>query len=340
LSDGGGRASVTSIKPQKSIIALTKLKERLHTLGWRRRFIEAHVDEAVGAVLDEQREETVLDELTKAWLYEAYDDTYVNIVDILYAAGLSKQMARKANEAIAPLSDTCYSRTQLLEIAVEYALNVYATVLKPNQHYLIDTPSTDVWYPNATFKYVYNTNGPVDATYVLTRYPQLQSSADFFFHATNVRSALNIVEDGIAHLEGRKCLDFGITPSFYLTPDLSAAIEWCDKKQQMWKGERCIIVFLVPRDSIKALKSKIFHNETTEWGDLVTSSRRCNKKYNALDKFELVNGPMAANVHDVMHENKRARPHNPPKFQLASKSINSDIYLRSCLAGAIFMKHV
>ena len=348
----GGRATVVDVKPKKlSVVArqqrhLDRFKDRLHELGWRRRFIDSHVEDYVGLDLDENRQETILDEHVKDWVRRAFTgvDDDISDVDLLYAAGLSKHMVRKATEVIVPLYDTCYSRIQLLEIAVEYvALDLYTKVLKPNQHYLIQTPLKDIWTPNATFKYVYNMSDPVLNQVVsdnglLATYPQMQGgAADFFFHATNIRSALNIADDGIAHLEGRRCLDFGITPSFYTTPDLSSAVEWCGKKTKLWKGDRCILVFIVPLESVKALKSKVFQNDTIEWGDLVTSSRRFQKRYNALDKFDLVSGPMAANVKEIEEDNIRACPHTPPKFQLASKSINSDIYLRSCLAGAIFM---
>ena len=41
------------------------------------------------------------------------------------------------------------------------------------------------------------------------------------FHATNWESALSIASTGPDFTSGRRCLDFGIRPSFYVTPDVA-----------------------------------------------------------------------------------------------------------------------
>jgi hypothetical protein len=186
------------------------------------------------------------------------------------------------------------------------------------------------------FKYIYNID-KVPLEDAPSTLPGIYTSTKVFFHATNLRSAIDIAEQGISHASGRKCMDFGILPSFYMTPDVSVAIEWCTVNKLRWQGEMCILVFIIPTASSVALKTKEFDSNTSEWIDLVTSSRRCKMKFNDLDKFDAVYGPMVANVKSI--HSKLARPHKKLKFQLASKSIASDVYFKSCFAGAIFMPH-
>ena len=88
----------------------------------------------------------------------------------------------------------------------------------------------------------------------------------------------------------------------------------------------------IPTVSTIALNTKIFTEATNEWQELVTSSRRCKVKFNLLDRFDAIYGPMAANINGI----QSAYPHKKPKFQLASKTIESDIYYKSCYAGTIF----
>ena len=99
----------------------------------------------------------------------------------------------------------------------------------------------------------------------------------------------------------------------------------------------CILVFKIPHVFLEAMKCKVFKSATAEWEERVTSSRRCIVKSNDLDMFDTLYGPMASNIHSIEQDNKFARPHNTPKFQLASKSVASDDYYNKCFAGALFM---
>ena len=339
--DGGGLALAASSNKSNRKIRHTrqlgKFKERLHELGWRKTYVNRHVEDYVGADLDEQPEHVLLDTWAKSWIP---DDSDATEAQILYSAGLTRKMAKQLSLVIAPLQKSCYTRNQLIEIAIEYALGKYAPVLKPGQEYLVEIPQRDVWVPNARFKYVYNVSDFESLR--LPSFPMEFPSgmtgvnAKMFFHATNYRSVIHIATYGIDHLKGRRCLDFGIQPGFYMTPDLSTAIEWCSVNRQRWHDELCIIVYSIPTDALKALKCKIFANPDEEWKTLVTESRRCHERINALDRFDAVYGPMAANVQSI--KTKLVRPHKTPKFQLASKSNDSDDYFAKCFAGAIFIR--
>lgn len=328
-SDGGGRARAhTPTKRSKSVEKrhkkqLAKFKDRLNELGWRRSFVDAHTPDHVGNDLDEYRESEIIVEYTKLWVHQAMekrqDDTDT---DMLYMSGLSRKMATEMSDVIKPLYNTCYTRLQLLEIAIEYALEIYEKVLAPGKDYWVDTPSTDAWTPNATFKYVYNVSETLDQRDAINLFPGKHNSDMLFFHATNIRAGLNIVRHGVSHIKGRRCLDFGIQPSFYLTPDIGTAVKWCDKKRRLWQGESCILVYKIPQTYLQALNGKVFKSATAEWEELVTSSRRCEANTNALDFFDVVYGPMAANVQSIEKNKMFARPHKNTQVSISVKVYN------------------
>ena len=347
-TDGGGLAKNVVVYRKKLSKRqarykkqLEHFKKRLHDMGWRVSFLNATLgldDNLLGEELDERPEDSLVEEYAKSWVKVEQCASSNCDEGILYAAGLTRRISKKLSDVIAPLHNTCYSHRQLLDIAIEYVIGKYDKILKPGQVYLIDTPYTGVWTPNATFEYVYNA-----ADFDRMSHPQdslpgakTSGSGKLFFHATSCRSALHIGRNGIFHLKGRGCLDFGIQPAFYMTPDFNTAIEWCNKNKLRWKGELCILVFNIPMNTLQTLNSKSYDSATSEWVALVTSSRQCRDDINDLDWFDVVYGPMAANVKPIEKENKEARAHKPPKFQLASKSNESDRYFAKKVVGVIF----
>ena len=338
-SDGGGLAITKkySKTARRHTRQLESFQLRLHNLGWRSSFLNSHFadNDSIGEELDEQPEDILLEEYTKSWVPEDCRQ----IGDALYAAGLCRKVVRKLSDVVTPLVNTCYSNRQLVEIAIEYALGKYKKVLNKEQQYLIDTPDTDVWVPNDTFNYVCNISNSDLLSGPLHTLPGTHAGGRLFFHATNYASAIYIATRGIAHLKGRWCLDFGIQPSFYMTPDITTAIDWCVKNKKRWGDEMCIIVYNIPlHDSLRAMNGKAYDTATEEWVRLVTSSRRCEEDSNEMDDLDVVYGPMASNVKDIKDENKMAKPHRPLRFQLASKSNKSDRYFGKHFAGTMFFK--
>jgi len=320
---------------------LTAFKARLHDFGWRKAFLNAHIDETTTELLDDRREAEVLELFTNDWLDKALQSgSSATDEDIIYATGLRRAAARHLFRTIAPLYGTCYTRRQLLEIAIECALGRYKPMNVPGP-YLFDAPLKQ-WTVNTLFKNVFNATSleTIDEHVLPPPFSTFLSSpasaATIFFHATSWACADNIMKRGIAHLTGRKCLDFGMQPSFYLTPSLADAKEWCAKKRRVWCDQACILVFHVP--SNPTLKHKRFATANEEWVDLVTESRLCEANFNELDNCDLVYGPMAANPEAIEKGEARARPHRRARFQLASKSNSSDTYLRHCYTGCIFAR--
>ena len=162
---------------------------------------------------------------------------------------------------------------------------------------------------------------------------QAKSPSFFYFHATNWSGAVSICDEGVFHDVGRFCTDFGIKPCFYTGPNSKDAIEWASKKSRLFNREAAILVFSFPNSPLKHsnLQVKSFEKANREWSRLVRESRACLKKRGELDAFDLVHGPMVANIDTIA-------PHKPFKWQLASKSVESDAYFDHHLIGVVWLK--
>ena len=80
-----------------------------------------------------------------------------------------------------------------------------------------------------------------------------------------------------------------------------------------------------------------FSSATKNWINLTTDSRLCESSKNEMDDCDFVYGPMVANVHQVKYNKHKARTHNPPKYQLASKNNTSDKLLQQSIHSFIWM---
>ena len=78
---------------------------------------------------------------------------------------------------------------------------------------------------------------------------------------------------------------------------------------------------------------------TKEWMKNVGESRTCFKANNFrqyLDKYDMVYGPMCANVKQASN-GAVPQTHNEPIYQMASKSDNFDAYTSRCLNKVYFI---
>jgi len=231
-----------------------------------------------------------------------------------------------------------YSVTHMIQIIIEYGNGKYNPI---SPHAFLYNPET----VNTLFKYKHNDThfdyyNASDDDEVLNIVPLLnidKTQYKMFYHATNWDALQDILEDGPDSREGRQCLDFGRTPSFYITHELKTAINWCTKRRLNFQDECGIVMFALPIQEYEDYKT--FDGPNDEWKQLVKHSRSCRKK-NELDKYNFVYGPMLENVLDIknIQTNVEAKPHNPIKWQLASKNPTSDKILKKCMIGAICMQ--
>ena len=252
--------------------------------------------------------------------------------DRLVECGLKKTFIKKYYHLIQPLEHTCYSYQQLFDIIIEYSLNEYQELTLPKSHFYIEPTITNTWfqYNNLQiFNMTQTTNINFTHNLPIPNYT-------LYFHTTSWRSFNTIQQIGIKLSKNRPCLDFGILPSFYLTPDFATSEEWAFKRSRIWKNESCILVFQICNKMLKQYNSKIFNSVTKEWKNLVKSSRQCQEEYNQLDTFDFVYGPMVANAEDAA-AGKDPKSHKPPKYQLAVKQDRLSNIILDSLYGVIFL---
>lgn len=309
-------------------------KVKLRGMGYRRGFIELKLQGHTGQVLENERLSDMIKMYVDMWMEESRAEPGGTLEDVLYRAGLTKRKASQLKAIIEGLPS--YSRNQLLDIAIECARGQYDRITPVGQRHYVQTEVIDEWSPHETFKQVFNAS---TTRSLKTNHRRVLSSlpdeGTLFYHATNWKSAANIVEHGIDHYRGRPCLDFGLKPGYYMTPDFQVAMQWCEKNSARWQRESCILVFNVRTGALRGRRHKAFKDAGGAWTELVTASRRCGK--NELDRCDSVYGPMVANVEAVVTQVEPARPHDIPKFQLASKSNAGDEFFSKCYVGAVFM---
>lgn len=94
----------------------------------------------------------------------------------------------------------------------------------------------------------------------------------------------------------------------------------------------------VPATNKPFLYNHSLVSATEKWVDLTTDSRLCKSSKNELDDADFVYGPMVANVHQVKYDLQKAKSHNPPKYQLASKSKQSDALLKAAIHSVLWIQ--
>ena len=343
---GNGRASTAPlVVATRSRRVILGFLSRLQRFGWRKRFVIDHVEDSssVASLLENERELDVIYMYAHAWIERYGVGNARSFQDDLYAIGLKRRAARSIAAALEPLHGTCYSHKQMLEIAVECVLGKYAGIGRPRLMFYATEAIVDEWCDHVALKRVYNSSDAVsqdlsalahaiDAVADVSHDP---STTKLFYHATNWASAVNIATHGVDRTRGRRCLDFGIQPGFYLTPDIQIGFHWCQTNVERWDGESCIMVFSVS-SSHGFPNAKTFDAANKEWKQLVSHSRHCQGATNALDWCDVVYGPMAANIKAIVEKNAVAKTHTVPKFQMASKSNASDLHLSNSYVGTLF----
>jgi len=250
-----------------------------------------------------------------------------DIDDIL--DGLRKKYRLKYSLIVNNLKDH-FGTIHLAQIIFEYAKGLYDPI--STNVFLFQHENESVWfeqYFEGTKLSCYNA---VDNKDVKEAIKSLSSANKLFYHATSWKFHNDIMRYGPSHETGRKCLDFGINRSFYLTPDLDSALDWATRER--FNNEGCIIVFSLNIDLFK--KAKTFNGPNDEWKHLVKISRMCEVPRNELDNYNFVYGPMLKNISQI--RTSEAQPHFPYKWQLASKSDSSDRFLKKNIVGTIFLK--
>lgn len=270
------------------------------------------------------------------WFEEQGFDT--SIAKTLIHMGVTASVAKKTDYAISPLQNTCYTNAQLIQIAIQHTMGYYKPMTAPNTTHFYSPNQVEEWIPYRNTR-IMNVKEPCSTTLTskLDTFLSMikKQGMQYFFHTTAWESSLRILTQ-LDHTNGHKCLDFGVTPSFYMSDKLVHALKWGEHLQKRHANEIATVIFAIPKIFPSQLRYMELKGEN--WKSAVTKSRHCVSlepheiNIPEIALYDLVFGDMVANPQQVA-ENKPARTHKPPKKQLASKSYQADRFLQSCIIG-------
>jgi hypothetical protein len=344
-SQDGGGLQKTVLNPD-----IQEVKRLFRVAGFTNRFIQAHFRQ-------------IIVEYDEHWHPFNFVDTYAEtlletlgfegtISNTLQRIGIKQSAAAYAENQVKHfLEDSIYTHFQVAEVALEILLGHYQSLTPTNEPYFFSKNTVNTWIPFESTRIL---NLPISCTldaFSAASHTIQQFNIQFinksttvpkklYFHTTNWRSAIGI-QDEIRHEAGRNCLDFGSCGGFYLSDSLSNSLEWGVKNAKPWHNEVAILVFGLPETFPKNYKVKWFPTVNQEWSALTAESRKClKKKYcpseiKSIRKYDFIYGPMVKNPEKVKSQNQEPIPHTPLKFQLVSKTTNSDRYLQRYLKGIL-----
>jgi hypothetical protein len=266
---------------------------------------------------------------------QGFDRTIANT---LINLGITPSLAKQADFAISPLQNTCYTNAQLIQIAIQYVMGEFKPMTPPDTSHFFSPNRIEEWisYRNTHLMNIKEVCSTTLATKLETFLkPIVKDDTLCFFHTTSWENSIRIVTQ-LDHKNGNPCLDFGVTPSFYVSDKLVHALEWGEHLQKRHSNEIATVLFAIPTSFPRHLRVKELGG--AEWKSAVVKSRHCVRlephevNIPEIAHYDLVYGDMLANPQQVL-ENKQPRTHKPPKKQLASKSYNADRFLHDCIVG-------
>ena len=127
------------------------------------------------------------------------------------------------------------------------------------------------------------------------------SEAEFFFHGTDHKSALNIVREGIDVEASKFGRDFSDGKGFYLSTDFEKAREWPMRRAlaKKRKASTAVLVFKASTDIFQETDGKTFRDDCDEWRSVVTFFRSNKSKYETplqkkqYKRLKYIFGPMS-----------------------------------------------
>lgn len=288
----------------------------------------------------------------------------------LHKIGFKIDIIERLLPVIKPHMNSKYSIEQVIKSGLKYLLGLYRPITNRKMSFLYKNDIVNKWFYFKGYNSIYNhPDGYMDICYYrtahkypkgcckifnyskgcfLTHFNELEKIINLYvsnknktgdndtlyYHVTNWRSYISLIRK-ISRGIDRRYLDFNMLPSFYLYLNLKDALEWGEKSNNRYYNELVIIIFKVPNSIFNKpnIKTKIFNGADQEWKN-VTSSNRNYPDYE-LDKYDIIIGPMVANV-DKVKLGDEPKPHHPMKIQLCCKSDIICEQLNQCFIGSIF----
>jgi len=343
---GYGRPSK---RKQPEYAQTAQLLQTLHELGWRTDYLAATFPYMHDDLLSNWPDNLIIKNIFSRKIRQ--QDYRHTIKESLQRIGLHESVATKLDTILEPLQDAYYTHEQILDIAIEYILGDYQPITPPNTSHPFGPEIVNQWQTvnvirNDTSKAcnIYNipyhctTNrGLEQCNQALLVLSNPDSPSTYYFHATTWDGSTGVLHR-VDHQKGRTCLDFGIHPGFYMTPDISTCVEWCRKHKTTWSNETAIVVFRLPNTLPTHIQWK--NLEGSEWTLVTKEARRCKREDEIIlvDDYDFVYGNMVSNPKGVRYKGQQPTHHQPPKKQLVSRTPSADRILRSCVVGCLYFQ--
>ncbi len=334
----GGGPSRTPSRRTRSIVT------RMVNAGFTRRVIDRYSLLTDKMLLDYNENQHVVGLIQNYARRFPYSRT---IEATLRSFGLRAEKARLMNQLFEPLEGESYTQYQIIDMVIEQLFGVGVRMIgeKKARHY-IKPENNDIWFLHEeSGKQVYNFPGRCIDEHTRALYETIHrlhppsDNYDFYYHTTNWEGGVSLLE-GINHNAGRTCLDFGLFPSFYVGPKLKDAVEWGVKRSLLTGNETALLVFRIPKIMSPDLHYRGLVGD--EWVTITKKSRMCVPKFykelKELRGIDLVYGAMVYNPTEVHDGLEKPVTHDPPKFQLASRTDKGDTFLYDHMVGAIFFQ--
>jgi hypothetical protein len=347
--EGSGGSSHASKKARKKLKSsrkyLDEVCDKFKQLGWRKSYIDNYFKNMTDFHVEDWTLEHNFLNYAESW-YDSIGEDEESFKETLWKTGLTKSKIGKIWKIIQPLYETCYNQEQLYDKILEYLLEQSKVIGKKNQIHYLHSHTTDEWIENEQLGYMMNISKVptnldqytiADVEEKIKTHPKYQDDKKFvyFYHATSWYYGKNIITRGVDHNKGRRCLDFGVLPGFYMTHQMDTVISWAMKNKDYWRNEVVLLIFKLSWNELQKMDYIEFLSPTNEWKSFVKRSRQCEESYTELDDCDFVYGAICKNPKDVVYRNV-APVTKKNLFQLVSKSRKADVFLKSSYMGSLW----
>ena len=141
--NGGG----TSLPRPSESIRKNSLLQKFKETGWKQSVLKKRFKNLTDEMMDDPdyHDEELIQGFVQVWLHEIGFDT--TIEKTLQSMGLSVSASNKAEYAISPLYNTCYTNPQLIELAIQYLLGYFNPISDIHATHYYRPEIVDTWIP-------------------------------------------------------------------------------------------------------------------------------------------------------------------------------------------------
>ena len=312
--------------------------------GWRPDYVTTTFGQLHDRLIREYEPREFIEKYAETAVRRLGLESYDAVADVLIQIGLRADVSRHLEHIVEPLHGNSYSDLQIIDTAIAYLLGHYTPMMPPTTTHPIEAAVTDVWmnytHESKTIS-IYNmsracSNAALPQFNTALESLPRSSDSTFYFHSTSWRGSLSIME-GVSRLVGRRCLDFGIFPGFYMSPTPQDATGWGYANHRVWADEVAIMIFCIPNIYPSHLNYKELVG--SDWVQVTSHSRLCRDSTDirSIRRTDILYGDMVKNA-SAVRSGAEPVTHTPPKKQLVSKSDAGDSFIHECLVGCIYFQ--